>query len=61
MIRNIPKHLKKYIVKQDYSAYSFIDQACWQFIMKISIDFFKENADSIYIYGLNQTGIMKDF
>ena len=60
MIRNIPKHLKKYIVKQDYSTYSFIDQACWQFIMKISIDFFKENADSIYINGLKQTGISID-
>ena len=60
MIRNIPKHLKKYIVKQDYSTYSFIDQACWQFIMKISIDFFKKNADSIYISGLKQTGISID-
>ena len=36
----IPKHLKQYIVKQNYQDYSYVDQACWRFIMKISTDFF---------------------
>ena len=53
----IPRHLKKYIVEQNYKDYSYIDQACWRFIMKISIDFFKKNADEIYTGGLNKTGI----
>ena len=54
---NIPKHLKQYIVKQNYQDYNYIDQACWRFIMKISTDFFKVNADNTYIDGLNKTGI----
>ena len=33
---SIPKHLKKYVVSQDYSSYSYIDHSCWKFIMKIS-------------------------
>ena len=53
----IPRHLKKYIVEQNYKDYSYIDQACWRFIMKISLSFFKENADGIYSDGLNKTGI----
>jgi len=53
----IPRHLKKYVVEQNYTDYSYIDQACWRFIMKISINFFKKNADSIYSDGLNKTGI----
>jgi len=57
MINQIPNHLKKYIVNQNYSNYTYIDQACWRFIMKISIAFFKKNADSIYLKGIKDTGI----
>ena len=53
----IPKHLKQYIVQQNYKNYSYIDQACWRFIMKISTNFFTENADKVYIEGLKKTGI----
>ena len=54
---SIPKHLKKYIVKQDYSSYTYIDQSCWKFIMKISVNFFTENAHRVYLEGLEKTGI----
>ena len=57
MKHKIPNHLKQYIVKQNYNQYTYIDQACWRFIMKVSIDFFKEHADNIYIKGLKDTGI----
>jgi len=53
----IPKHLKRYIVTQDYSQYSEINQSTWRFIMKISIDFFKKHGHEIYLDGLNKTGI----
>ena len=53
----IPKHLKRYIVTQDYSQYSEINQSTWRFIMKISIDFFKKHGHEIYLEGLNKTGI----
>ena len=56
----IPSHLKKYVVEQNYDQYTDIDQACWRFIMKISVDFFKSNADKTYIVGLNKTGITID-
>ena len=55
--RTIPNHLKKYVVEQNYNSYSYIDQACWRFIMKISVDFFSENADKVYLKGLKKTGI----
>ena len=60
MINKIPHHLKKYIVKQNYNDYTAIDQACWKFIMKISISFFKKNADSSYLKGLKKTGVTID-
>ena len=57
-IKNIiPKHLKKYIVKQNYSQYDNINQSTWKFIMKISKDFFKHHGNSIYVEGLDKTGI----
>ena len=56
-MQNIPKHLKKYIVSQDYSQYTSIDQSTWRFIMKISISFFSKNAHRTYLKGLEKTGI----
>ena len=50
-------HLKKYIVNQNYSSYTAIDQSTWKFIMKISTDFFSQNAHDIYLEGLKKTGI----
>ena len=57
MYLNIPNHLKKFIVPQNYDQYTYIDQACWRFIMKISVNFFKQNADDVYLEGLKKTGI----
>ena len=60
-IKNIiPRHLKKYIVNQNYSQYNEINQSTWRFIMKISIDFFKKYGHKIYIDGLDKTGITID-
>ena len=53
----IPIHLKKYVVDQDYSFYTAIDQSTWKFIMKISVDFFSKNAHNTYLEGLKKTGI----
>ena len=47
----IPRHLKKYIIEQNYNDYSAIDHACWNFIMQISINFFKEYAEKSYLDG----------
>ena len=59
-LNNIPKHLKQYIVDQEYERYTIIDHRVWQFIMNISIPFFKKHAHSSYYDGLNKTGITFD-
>ncbi len=53
----IPKHLLPYIAKQDPSLYSWVDHATWRYIMKISKAFFKGHAHSVYLEGLEATGI----
>jgi len=59
-LNNIPKHLKQYIVDQEYERYTIIDHRVWKFIMDISIPFFKKHAHSSYYDGLNKTGITFD-
>ena len=58
--KNIPNHLKKYIVSQNYDDYSIIDHYVWSFIMGISVPFFKKHAHSSYLIGLQETGITID-
>ena len=43
-LNNIPKHLKQYIVDQEYERYTIIDHRVWQFIMNISIPFFNKRV-----------------
>ena len=54
---NLPKYLNKYITTQDYSKYNAIDQAVWRYIMFISVPFYKKYAHSVYLEGLEKTGI----
>ena len=59
-MKNIPEYLKKYIVNQNYDQYSFIDHACWRFIMRINHAYFSDNAHSSYLEGIEKTGITID-
>ena len=59
-LNNLPKHLKQYIVDQEYHRYTIIDHRVWKFIMDISVPFFKKYAHSSYYDGLHQTGITFD-
>ncbi len=54
---NLPKYLNKYITTQDYSKYNAIDQAVWRYIMFISVPFYEKYAHSVYLEGLEKTGI----
>lgn len=56
----IPKHLLPYIAKQDETLYTYIDHSVWRYIMKISKAFFKDHAHSVYLEGLEATGISSD-
>ena len=53
----LPPHLKRYVVKQNYEAYTFIDQAVWRFIMRSLKEFLGRHAHPLYIEGLAKTGI----
>ena len=58
--KQIPHHLRQYIVDQNYSKYTYIDHAVWRYIMKINVDFFTAHGHESYIEGLDKTGISLD-
>jgi phenylalanine-4-hydroxylase len=56
----IPDYLWPFIAEQDYAAYTWIDHASWRFILRLSMDFFKDHAHPKYRAGLEETGISLD-
>ncbi len=60
MIENIPNHLKKYIVDQNYDRYTPIDQATWRYVLRQLKDFLSKNAHECYLEGLEKTGISSE-
>jgi phenylalanine-4-hydroxylase len=57
IVSKLPKHLRRYIVDQDYSRYTPIDQAVWRYIMRRLTNFLSETAHPCYLDGLKKTGI----
>jgi phenylalanine-4-hydroxylase len=55
--KNIPSHLHKYIVEQNYGRYTPEDQAVWRFIMRQLKNFLSLHAHGSYVEGLKKTGI----
>ena len=60
MTENIPNHLKKYIVDQNYDRYTPIDQATWRYVLRQLKDFLSKNAHECYLEGLEKTGISSE-
>lgn len=56
-MKNLPKHLQKYIVEQNYEKYTPIDQAVWRYILRQLKKFLGSNAHPFYLEGLEKTGI----
>lgn len=56
----IPPHLRRYIVEQNYSRYTYEDQAVWRFIMRQLRDYLSRHAHESYLKGLEGTGISVD-
>lgn len=56
----IPEYLAHYVVRQDPTLYTAMDQAAWRFILKVSQHFFKTHAHQKYLDGLAATGISTD-
>jgi phenylalanine-4-hydroxylase len=57
VVQELPSHLKQYVVEQDYSRYTPIDQATWRFILRQLKNFLKAHAHESYVDGLQKTGI----
>lgn len=56
----IPEHLQRYVVEQDYSKYTAIDQAVWRYIMGQLKNFLSQAAHPCYLEGLEKTGISSE-
>lgn len=58
--QGLPAHLRRYVVEQDYSRYTPIDQAVWRHIMRQLKSHLATHAHPCYIDGLRKTGIEVD-
>ena len=56
-LRKLPKHLKQFIVDQQYEKYTPIDHAVWRYVMRQNYSFLKDVAHESYVEGLRKTGI----
>lgn len=59
-MQQLPSHLKKYVVEQNYEKYTSIDQACWRYILRQLRAFLSRHAHECYLEGLEKTGIEID-
>ncbi len=57
----LPHHLEKYIVKQDYSKYTAQDQAVWRYCLRQLKHFLSEHGHACYSEGLAKTGISIEY
>jgi phenylalanine-4-hydroxylase len=55
--KDLPFHLRKYIVEQDYEQYTPVDQACWRYVLRQLKNFLSQHAHESYLEGLEKTGI----
>ncbi|HEU5076921.1 MAG TPA: aromatic amino acid hydroxylase [Polyangiaceae bacterium] len=53
----VPPHLRGYVVEQDYSQYTGVDQAVWRFVLLQMYDKLQVTAHAAYRKGLGDTGI----
>lgn len=60
IIKRLPKHLHKFIVKQPYEQYTAQNQAVWRYVMRLNTNYLPKVAHSYYLEGINKTGISID-
>lgn len=56
-IRNLPDHLKQFIVDQNYAAYTPVDHSVWRYVLRQNRSFLKDHAHEVYLEGLEKTGL----
>ncbi|MDF2477027.1 MAG: phenylalanine 4-monooxygenase [Sphingobacterium sp.] len=57
VLEQLPKHLKRYVVAQQYERYTALDQALWRYVMRQNYSFLKDVAYYPYIPGLKKAGL----
>lgn len=55
--KQLPPHLRRYVVEQEYSRYSNVDQAVWRFIMRRLREYLSQHAHECYLDGLAKPGL----
>ena len=53
----LPPHLQRYVVEQDYASYTPRDQSVWRHVMRRLSSHLESRAHSSYLRGLAETGI----
>lgn len=56
-VRNLPEHLKQFIVEQNYEDYTALDHAIWRYVMRQNYYYLKDIAYYPYIPGLAAAGL----
>jgi phenylalanine-4-hydroxylase len=60
-VANLPKHLRQFIVEQNYEKYTPIDQAIWRYVMRQNYSYLKDVAYYPYIKGLQRAGLSIEY
>jgi phenylalanine-4-hydroxylase len=53
----VPAHLRRFVVEQDYDAYTAVDQAVWRFVLLQMYDRLRHAAHPAYARGLELSGM----
>jgi phenylalanine-4-hydroxylase len=53
----VPPHLRRFVVEQDYGAYTAVDHAVWRFVLLQMYDRLQRTAHPAYGRGLERTGM----
>ena len=56
-VKLLPKHLKQFIVEQNYDRYTPVDHAVWRYVMRQNYSYLKDVAYYPYIPGLQAAGL----
>ncbi|MNK09135.1 Phenylalanine-4-hydroxylase [compost metagenome] len=60
-VAKLPKHLRQFIVEQNYEKYTPIDQAVWRYVMRQNYSYLKNVAYYPYIKGLQRAGLSIEY
>ncbi|WP_316849593.1 aromatic amino acid hydroxylase [Pedobacter agri] len=60
-VAKLPRHLKQFIVAQNYEKYTPTDQAVWRYVMRQNYSYLKNVAYYPYIKGLQRAGLSIEY